>query len=148
MGCDIHLYSETFKDGKWVADCANTFNVDVDDNDYVDMTSSYSEGRDYALFGLLCNGVRCQWPWSFEERGFPNDASDELQKLCKQWDGDGHSHSWLTVAELKGKSVEMLIQPEMEARELNRYLTQLINGLPASASDNPEQQRIVFWFDN
>ena len=35
----------------------------------------------------------------FQPKGLPIDI---VAARSEQWDGDGHSHSWLTLAELKG----------------------------------------------
>lgn len=150
MGCDIHLYSETCVQGAWVADKANTFRETINDDNttevYTEMDKSY-RGRNYWLFGLLASDVRTDWPWSFAQRGMPDDASKEVAGLFKEWDCDAHSSSWLTVKELREKLAELLIQPENEARDLSGYLTVLLEGLPVTTSD-PDTQRIVFWFDN
>lgn len=146
MGCDIHLYSETKRDGKWVADKADTFkSIQEGDYTYIEMEPSYS-GRNYFLFGLLCKDVRTGWEWSFEQRGVPEDVSTEIAQNITQYDNDGHSHSWLTVPELKAKATELLLSNTSEAFELCDYLKELIDGLPQV--EDPTQQRVVFFFDN
>jgi hypothetical protein len=69
------------------------------------------DSRNYSLFAILAdvrNGVgfagidtgdRIE-PIS-EPRGVPEDASPEYKKLVEQWDCDGHSHSYHTLAQLK-----------------------------------------------
>lgn len=146
MGCDIHLYSETRKNGKWVADKASTFEVTDEGHSYTDMAGSYSGGRDYTLFGLLAEGVRRDCEWAFGQRGLPDDVSDEIKKLSDSWDCDGHSHNHITVPELKHKAAELLLHTGQVASYLTTQLRDLIDDLPAS--DTPEEQRIVFWFDN
>lgn len=74
----------------------------------------FDPGRDYDLFGMLAN-VRngrgfagCDTGDGFEPvlgrdepvRGFPDDASDYAKARAYDYGEDGHSHSWLTVAEL------------------------------------------------
>jgi hypothetical protein len=116
MGCDIHLYVERKVDDKWVnadkwtpdpyydeEDGANPLHVDYDDRFY--------RGRNYDLFGMLAN-VRnghgfagCDTGDGFKPiatpRGLPADVSAEVRAESDRWDGDGHSHSWFTLAELK-----------------------------------------------
>jgi hypothetical protein len=100
MGCDIHLYKEKKVNGRWVtADegWKNEFDeggVDVPyDNRFTD--------RDYDLFGYLSKGVRREFDFSFLARGIPFNASEEVKKCSEQWGSDGHSHSYLTLTELK-----------------------------------------------
>ena len=109
MGCDIHLFTEIKKsinsEDKWV-------NVDnwrynpyykegsEDGEDMLHVESIYS-GRNYELFGILA-GVRDLTNDSIDDpRGLPEDVSSVTKKASDRWDGDGHSHSWLTLRELK-----------------------------------------------
>lgn len=98
MGCDIHLYVEKKKKGKWVMaqglveDEDGVLNVPYPDRRYT--------GRNYELFGFLA-GVRCSNNQFFEAKGFPNNASKELKDIYEAWDVDAHTPSFLTLAELK-----------------------------------------------
>ncbi len=98
MGCDIHLYKEKKVNGVWVT---------ADDG----WEDKYGEGldlpfdannigRDYNLFGLLAN-VRRDCVISFKPRGIPFNACDNVRNASDQYDTDGHSHSYLTLNELK-----------------------------------------------
>lgn len=105
MGCDIHLYAEKRVDGEWVSADAWEPNEDYPEESRrrveVDYGKRfYKEGRDYALFGILA-GVRCgnREPIA-APRGMPEDASSEVRAECDVWASDGHTHSWLTVAEI------------------------------------------------
>lgn len=88
MGCDIHLYREKHVDGKWLAvdkwakDEYGDFGVSYDDQCYT--------GRNYELFGLLAKGVRREHSFSFEKRGLPFDACDEIKACSEGWDCDDH----------------------------------------------------------
>lgn len=144
MGCDIHLYSETKVNGKWLADLAATY-TPASDDDGPEMNASYDEGRNYGLFGLL-NSVRYDCEDPFPDQGMPDDASEEITVINKQWDSDGHSHNHIMVSNLKEKAAELLITTGTDANYLCNALAGLIAGLPKSI--NPEEQRIVFWFDN
>lgn len=83
MGCDIHAFHEQFINNKW---------------EYIEEIDLW---RNYVLFTVLAN-VR-----SGEDRvkiistpkGLPNDLSDEVRAEVQSWNGDGHSHSWLTKQE-------------------------------------------------
>lgn len=117
MGCDIHLYAERRdENGTWVD--ANPWEVnkyhESDPEHEPRMTIPYGKGfysgRNYDLFGILanvrngrgfagCDLGRGYWPIS-PPRGLPDDVSPEVLAESELWDDDGHSHSWLTVAEL------------------------------------------------
>lgn len=98
MGCDIHEWVEVRVGGKWEM---TDVNLDV--------------GRNYDLFGMLAD-VRNGRGFAGVDtgdgfvpilgresptRGIPLDASPEYAAEVENWGGDGHSHSWLTLAELK-----------------------------------------------
>lgn len=150
MGCDIHLYSETKKNGIWVADKANSYvphtNAEEDAEGYPTLDESYDHGRNYWLFGLLNPSVRTDWPWSFDEQGFPEDASPEIATTYNHWGDDAHSPNHLTREQLQIKATELLIEPDPDAKTHSGYLVALVAGLPECT--DPSQQRIVFWFDN
>lgn len=84
MGCDIHTMIE-WKDrfGLW----NNAGEADL--------------YRDYELFAVLA-GVRndCGIVPIAEPRGVPEDACGEYEAWQEAYGGDGHSHSWVTLAEL------------------------------------------------
>lgn len=102
MGCDIHLYREKHVDGRWVtADTWEPFDYGGGDKgQQVPYHSTYN-GRNYKLFAILSEGVRGESPFSFKPRGMPLIASDEVRQACDVWCGDGHSHSYLYLHELK-----------------------------------------------
>lgn len=84
MGCDIHAWIEVKnEDGTWSGV----------EQPYI--------SRSYGLFGLLAN-VRnySHVPSIAESKGVPVDASEEYRNSVEYWDGDGHSHSYLTLEEL------------------------------------------------
>jgi hypothetical protein len=151
MGCDIHLYAEVKKEGKWV-------NIDKysKNNDFGEYEGEreftiaredrfYTGGRMYNLFAALC-GVRDfefsnTPPKISEPKGLPDDVSAEVKLESDEYGSDGHSHSWNTLRELKefdwssyGKTCDRFKQeviPKMEAQ-----------GVP------DEEIRIVYFFDN
>lgn len=153
MGCDIHLYSETKKDSKWVPDLLHTLTTptpeELEDGDRPQIDQSY-RGRNYALFGLLTNGeVRHDVGFGFPfHQDIPEDTSEVIAADYKAWDSYAHSPNYLTVKQLKEKAMELLVISDPEAREYLPMLTRLIDGLPKTDNPDPEEQRIVFWFDN
>jgi hypothetical protein len=160
MGCDIHWFSETKKDGKWQCDQFGLL-ADVreggEEGDLMYFDNFFDEERDYWLFGLLAD-VRASFPWNISAMGLPNDVSPEVREQADEWGVDGHSHSFLTRSALKNKLVELqlaraelLIAPRGQhdvqaADHLIKRLTNIISNLSSSVAD--EDQRIVFWFDS
>ena len=157
MGCDIHIHSETKQGNAWICDQAE-FLVQEDDG-YISLAGFPSGDRDYWFFGLLSDGVRTDWPWSFIGKGFPQDASKEVELVYLQMYDDAHSSSYLNRAELKEKLEELkvirathLITPKvsqidlMAVPHLIERLTEYLAKLSAPVPDT--DQRIVFWFDN
>lgn len=99
MGCDIHLYKEKKINGVWVtADSrwVDEYDEGVKDVPYQDRFTN----RDYNLFGAIA-GVRHKYDFSLKPRGLPFNACDEVKTVSDQWGRDGHSHSHLTLSELK-----------------------------------------------
>lgn len=105
MGADIHLYTEKIKSvnsvNKWVNCDHWKLNPYFGDDEYEpewELVSLY-RNRNYNLFSVLANvrgnGAICP------PRGLPEDASEIVKKESDRWDGDGHSHSYFTLAELK-----------------------------------------------
>lgn len=161
MGADIHLYSETQRTGVWEADQAASYLLErEDDRDYPSMNEAEGSERDYWYFGLLA-GVRTEWPFEFARRGLPSPMSEQVEAIAQSWDGDGHSHNWITRAELIAKreelnqlQVEVLINPnpEYQANHLEHLVRRLDDQIAYLRSVSPDvpddDQRLVFWFDN
>lgn len=93
MGCDIHAFAEVKINGKWKIN--KSINID----------------RNYDLFSMLAN-VRNGYGFAgvktgegfipiSEPKGVPSNCSNEYIEKVSDWDGDGHSHSWLTLKEIK-----------------------------------------------
>jgi len=107
MGCDIHLYTEALQTVNGTATWRNVdnwrFSRYTDEAPY-EQSPVYRE-RDYSLFAVLA-GVRDYSdsgnPVIAEPRGLPNDVSPQTKAESDGWDGDGHTHSWLTLLELRG----------------------------------------------
>jgi len=105
MGCDIHLFVERREGDKWVS-CDRWEQEDG----WYSVTNSFYYERNYDLFAILANvrngrgfaGVKTGEGFASisEPRGVPADAAPEFLRVVEQWGVDGHSHSYLTVAEL------------------------------------------------
>lgn len=109
MGCDIHVHIE-FKDheGGWFNVMPHVYNQYYNPNDPDSThepewrTCNVGENRDYDLFTEIA-GVRDytgenEHP---EPRGAPEDMHPVTKADCERWGCDGHSHSYLTFAELR-----------------------------------------------
>lgn len=102
MGCDIHLYKEKQVDGQWVtADVWEEYDYGDDDKGIEVPWDNRYTGRNYNLFGLLSKGVRRDLPFGFAQRGMPYNACKEIAEMSEKWEGDGHSHNYLYLHELK-----------------------------------------------
>lgn len=121
MGCDIHTIAETKKAGKWEA-CGKIFPYEyydpkkpskVDDDGYEwnpQLTVHPYSGRNYDLFSILAdvrNGYGCAGVDTgngyipiADPKGIPTDAAPETKEFLNSYEGDGHSHSYFTLAEL------------------------------------------------
>lgn len=155
MGCDIHLFVEVRKNGKW-AMAKNAPSGPVDEWD------AYYSGRDYVLFGKLA-GVRRQGIEGFSEpKGTPPDVSKEVQIAIDQWGVDGHSHNYFTLEELMTAGYgENWLQKIMaggfthawEDQEgyRDQFTVETLPKLSEFLSEPgilPSDIRIVFFFDN
>lgn len=122
MGCDIHIFTERKRGGKWLL----TEILDID--------------RSYALFANLAN-VRnhdnmakpiCQ------PKGWPDDISNGGKDIREYWGDDAHSASYLYPSELKSHAFTC----DGAQFELQRPLRSI-----ADYYDD-DDTRIVFCFDN
>ena len=142
MGCDIHAHSEVKINGTW----HHLSVLDID--------------RSYSLFTRMagvrsCPGVE---PIS-DPRGMPEDASFITRYDCDKWGIDGHSHSWLSAAEVADLGEWLEAQHKKHQPEewwccemmlgcifgngwdqFTKYRDDLREGL--------EDARLVFWFDS
>jgi hypothetical protein len=130
MGCDIHAYVEVKIDGSW---------------HMFEPVRGEGGGRDYEFFTHLC-GVRAQytndenlWP---EPKGLPLDASVISKFHSDRWGCDGHSHSWETYTEFIEKKT---VLERLRGKETYEYN---ILGTELAEDDDPNDYRVVFWFDN
>lgn len=111
MGCDIHLFVEAKKDGKWESADSWELDGDYEPPEFkVPYGKRFYDGRNYNLFSILAN-VRngygfagCKTGEGFVPismpKGIPDDASERVSAGSESWGDDGHSHSWLTLREI------------------------------------------------
>lgn len=148
MATCIHAYSEVRKGQEWVATAKETFNEEKPNRfGWVNATMQrVPVAEKYPFYGLLLDGARASHPWSFYQRGMPEDVSEEVRSVSDSFGFEGYGHSHLTLKELVEKYLELMVAGQ-EAKELMVYLRQLIDCL-VDISENHNDVRIVFWFDN
>lgn len=167
MGCDIHFFTERYtddniKNGPFKKDVIRDHTLDrvLSDDEYepvkkwvsVDnwefdgpevgyiywyVTDPFYEGRDYSLFGELANVRSYDRIKERDPRGIPKDASEGYLEICKQWEGDSHSHSYFTLKELL----------EMNFSYISDTFKETIKRMK-KIDDDPNNIRCCFFFDN
>ena len=140
MSCDIHLQMEVLRFGRW-----EPVEEDVE-----------IAFQNYTMFAILAN-VRnySNIKPLFERRGVPKEASNKYLNMVDEWAGDGHSHSWVRLYDLK----RLLGQNVSADTELGTYrdhckgiceweksMEQMINSW--EFEETAEDIRICFFFDN
>ncbi|HBY5418639.1 hypothetical protein POY32_27605 [Klebsiella michiganensis] len=196
MGCDIHMMVELKRSVNdkeiWVNYDhfrKNPYFGEFDDEDeYVRI--ELNSLRSYVAFSQLC-GVRAyskDTPMISEPRGIPDDASEYTKRVSSEYGLDGHSHSYVTLAEIRDFRANLKPMPfkgmisTEQAADLDKGITpdtwcgwtsaagyvhrewiEVVDGLkeigealesralefwPNKKYVNPENIRIVFFFDN
>lgn len=155
MGCDIHLFVEVkkkkslidklkfWKPTKWVS--VDKWYKYEDGGHYIQYDDRFYTGRNYNLFTALC-GVRSHSfsnkpPMISEPKGLPNDCSFDVKRISDEWEGDAHSHSYNTLSEL------MKFDWSDYGETCDYFRLNTIPKLQA-LSNNPDNVRIVYFFDN
>lgn len=144
MGCDIHLHSEIKINGRWHC------------------YGSPNPHRNYRLFARMAN-VRNYGdivPIA-EPRGLPSDVSVVVKFSADDYGTDGHSHSYLTSAEIaeleqwyeaEGKYPhEDKLDPFWFEKTFGFLFGNTYPGFNKYPDERPkglEDVRFVFWFDN
>lgn len=168
MGCDIHFYvevksrsvnrhkklndildeNETIEDSwesadEWIEDT----DPDAHSPKMINRQTRFYSGRNYFLFGVLA-GVRYDCPNPIAaDRGIPADLSPELLAEKKAWDGDGHSHSWASLTELINADWNYYNNLTDDGLQYLMQFTRTIEKMK-TLSNNTDDVRCVFWFDN
>ena len=148
MGCDIHSFAEKKEGASWA---------------FIGGLHPF-DWRSYGMYGFLA-GVRNYSAVSpiTAQRGFPRDASPEVREEKDQWEGDAHSASWLTLAELTAFDYDA----PMEDRRVNRNGSGGCTCEPGEGKKTTYREflgekffedlaslkaagaeRVIFWFDN
>jgi hypothetical protein len=147
MGCDIHMQVELFD---WVRS---------EDDEVERWTRVISEPaafgeRNYALFGVLA-GVRCvDMPLIAPPRGLPDDVTAEVMSDAALIGSDGHTHSWVTLAEVAAFDWAQLSSfgdgstCKATCSDFLAWVESIWTGPTRIARRDPAKIRLVFWFDS
>jgi len=128
MGADIHVSLEKKVKDKWV------MVTRLDHGAY-----TYATNRNYERFGALA-GVRRPGPAPI---GLPDDISDSTELFLQDWDGDAHSHSWLSLDE----ACKVWLETDHRADEFAlRWPASHYFGLDEDMIKG--EYRVIFFFDN
>lgn len=150
MGCDIHSHAERRVNGKWEV-VKDAFTLDDFDREYYGREKGDSpfRWRSYSMFGFLA-GVRSHWCNPIvEPRGFPDDTTDEVREDYEYWGSDAHTPSFLTAKELLEFNYDKPVFKGSEETYRDNLSGMFFIHLEDLAKlGNPEDVRIVFWFDN
>ena len=173
MGCDIHTYVEVRgPDGAWRYTKPH-FRLSEWDRTWAEKAGEEPwryepfDSRSYAVFGVLA-GVRnySEAPMIANPKGFPIDVSPEVEAAAEYWGRDAHSRSWLSVAELtafdwdkvfwdrrvtkQGDGAARADEGEGKHVTLREHVgdwffcdLETLKNL-----GDPDDVRVVFWFDN
>lgn len=128
MGCDIHgtIEIKKYNDGGWWEVCKE---IDID--------------RSYYLFSVLADVRNYREPIKpiSKPRGTPDDVGYGHKELVEKWEGDGHSHSWVSFIELKNYK-----EPTDEFTFKEDYFYKFMEILAKDLGE--DKVRLVFFFDN
>lgn len=143
MGCDIHAIIEVkthiFND--------DYFSWKVADEPYI--------SRNYSLFTFLA-GVRDTGeiePIS-EPKGIPRNEYGEYKvsslttAYLKVWKANGHSHSWLSLAEMKSAGRRIPVSLFYLADPYYKLVYRMVAIQAFNNIESDEDIRLVFFFDN
>lgn len=176
MGCDIHIMAEKriSENSNWVRICS-VFPLGEYDKKYYkkDFGDSPFDNRNYGTFAFLAdvrNYSHCEC-LTKEPKGIPDDACPEFLETCERWDGDGHSHSYISVAEFLSFDYDKVFWNRRVTKQISpncfngaslaeegegthetyrEYLGEhFFTGLEIlKQQGEPENVRVVFFFDN
>lgn len=107
----------------------------------VPYTKKFYRGRNYGLFAILADVRNGNIEPIADPKGVPDDASYAYQLQVKQWEGDGHSHSYFTLEELQ--NVDWTQYPKDYVSEFLETMNKM-----SKIDTDPSKIRCCFYFDN
>lgn len=164
MGADIHLFVERkMPSGNWEFMASLDHGVRAKglwSGNMIDFGTGFYKvaSRNYTLFGQLASvrgGGR-------EPRGLPNDVSEMVEMFASAWEGDGHSHSWLSASDFADdyygvqsiEDDEPMTDYHQNTLKVDKnyavleFLQEMCNVVGVGDSTQADEFRFVFWFDN
>ncbi len=166
MGCDIHLFIEGKKslygEKRWVSLDKWTYSPNYAAETFEpEINCEHVYSRNYYLFAVLANVLNeDKTKYISNPKGIPPNLSKLVKRklYIHRDNGDSyHSHSWLTLGELKKfkNKMETLIDTdktdEFQFIVLNPLISILENkknNVPWMYDSGDSDIRIVFWFDS
>jgi len=143
MGCDIHVNTEKFVNGKWININKGVKKLPSEFNENPLEYRSYktfrflADVRNYTLEDWGDKSKRYEKPILDENRGIPEDCSEETFNDWRSWEGDGHSPTWYLLSELIEWNKD---KNDGNFNEIISFYNQL--------HIQPELLRLVIFFDN
>lgn len=111
----------------------------------IQISSYFYSARNYRLFGVLAD-VRFDCPKPIvPKRGLPDNVSNEVRSEYEAWGPDAHSCSWATLTELINADWDYY-DKLVERGSLSSF-KETLNKLK-ELSNNTDNIRCIFWFDN
>lgn len=175
MGCDIHIFTEVKKNGSWRRSTDEVFTLDKFDQEYhkKEKGTDPFDWRSYGMFGFLAGVRNYSCVPGFEcKQGLPEDVTDKVRLEFDNMDGDAHSPSYLTAEELIGFDYDKKFSDRRTTKEerpgyfngahvvseeegaktsfrefLGEFFMTHVQELK-TLSEQYEDARVVFWFDN
>lgn len=105
-------------------------------------------GRNYSIFSLLA-GLRGPYEAMIDPRGLPSDRSSGILTYTQYWGDDGHTHSYLTVKELKKlrKKLKKIAKKDDSFKQESKVYRKIFKTI-IQVMESLGEARLVFWFDN
>lgn len=146
MACDIHIAVEAFGGGEWHLLSAYEYEEIGDGRSRLYIEKPRLLGhRNYTVFGALAGVRDTSVPMIDSPRGLPKDLSPLVAEWAKQWEGDAHTHGWLTLDEIREYPWDRLVEGQDVRHDFNMLLQVWCAAL---LDEHGPQVRIVFFFDN
>lgn len=104
MGCDIYLYTESFRNNRWEPNEDIRKDPYNEGENYIGLTydESFYKGRNYILFDTLAGVRGGGFYQKFETKHkLPDDVSPQVKEYFEYWKRDAHTPSYITLSELE-----------------------------------------------
>jgi len=156
MGCDLHMYPESFRDGKWESDDIWSPSRWMDEDGGEEIQVAYErqfyQGRYYLLFGVIA-GVRNPTYQVCEPKlKIPDDCDHRIKNEYESWGINAHTPSYLTVKELEdvlsSVNAGIIVCEADHVEALNSVRLIIEEWIEKLKSYKGSDHRVVFWFDN